>query len=91
MDRLQKLTDEILLTLKLKSPEALEKYEKLHIGEQIKRLRRKTGTKQLELARKLKTSQSVIARIENGKQNLTLKTLTLIARAFGKKLLMKFY
>lgn len=91
MNKIQKFTDEILLTFKLKSPEALEKYEKLHIGEQIKRLRRRLGMKQLEFARKLKTSQSVIARIENGKQNLTLKALTLIAHTFGKKLLIKFY
>lgn len=91
MSKLPKFADEILLTFKLKSPEALEKYEKIYIGEQIKRLRRKTGMKQQQLARKLKTSQSVIARIENGKQNLTLKTLTLIAHTFGKKLLIKFY
>lgn len=90
MSRLPKFADEILLTFKLKSPSALEKYEKIYIGAQIKKIRRKAGMKQLEFARKLKTSQSVIARIENGKQNLTLKTLTLIAYTFGKKLLIKF-
>lgn len=89
--KLPKFADEILLALKLKSPKALEEYEKLFIGGQIKKLRRKIGMKQLELATKLKTSQSVIARIENGKQNLTLKALTLIAHALGKKLLVKFY
>lgn len=82
---------ETLLALKLKSPTALEKYEKIYIGGQIKKMRRKIGMKQLELAGKLKTSQSVIARIENGKQNLTLKTLIVIAHVLGKKLLVKFY
>lgn len=82
---------ETLLALKLKSPAALEKYEKIYIGGQIKKMRRKIGMKQLELAGKLKTSQSVIARIENGKQNLTLKTLIVIAHVLGKKLLVKFY
>ncbi|MEK7172325.1 MAG: helix-turn-helix transcriptional regulator [Patescibacteria group bacterium] len=91
MGRLPKFADEILLALKLKSPLALEEYEKFYIGGQIKKIRRKTGMKQLELAQKLKTSQSVIARIENGKQNLTLKALTVIAHALGKKLLVKFY
>ncbi|MBI4994980.1 helix-turn-helix transcriptional regulator [Candidatus Peregrinibacteria bacterium] len=89
--KLPKFADEILLALKLKSPPALEEYEKLYIGAQIKKIRRKMGMKQLELARKLKTSQSVIARIENGRQNLTLKTLILIAHVLGKKLFVKFY
>ncbi len=36
--KLPKFADEILLALKLKSPLALEEYEKLYIGAQIKKL-----------------------------------------------------
>mgnify|MGYP001574471322 CR=1 FL=1 len=70
-------------------PHALEKFEKLFIGEQIKKARAKIGMTQKELAKKLNTSQSVIARIEIGKQNLTIGRLVLIAQALRKKLYIR--
>lgn len=41
--------------------------------------RNKAGLSQSELARKLDTTQSVISRIENGNQNLSVKMLVQIA------------
>lgn len=90
MERLPKFPDEKLLTESLKTPEALEKYEKLFLGREIKKWRGKTGMKQAVLAKKLGTSQSAIARIEAGKQNLTLGMLTKLSFAMGKKLIIKF-
>ena len=46
---------------------------------------------QAELAKKLQTTQSAVARIENGKQNTTIQTLVKIARIFGRKLTIKFH
>ena len=47
--------------------------------------REKAGLSQKDLALKLKTTQSVISRIENGKQNISLDMLQKIANALGKK------
>lgn len=91
MNKLPKFPDEHILALSLKTPHALEVYEKLFIGSQIKKLRLKAAMTQADLAKKLKTSQSVIARIENGKQNLTIRTLVILSVLFGKKISIKFY
>ncbi|PJC37486.1 transcriptional regulator [Candidatus Peregrinibacteria bacterium CG_4_9_14_0_2_um_filter_53_11] len=77
------------LAKRLTTPEALERYERLSIGEEIRNLRAERRMKQAELARRLKTSQSVIARIENGKQNLTLKKLTQLAFALDVNLIVE--
>ena len=42
--------------------------------------RNKSGLSQTELARKLHTTQSVISRIENGNQNISMKVLAKIAQ-----------
>jgi ribosome-binding protein aMBF1 (putative translation factor) len=42
--------------------------------------RNKSGLSQAELAKKLSTTQSVISRIENGNQNLSVKILAKIAQ-----------
>ncbi|MDO8526245.1 MAG: helix-turn-helix transcriptional regulator [Deltaproteobacteria bacterium] len=58
-------------------------YEESHfivdVGVMIARLREKAGYSQIELAEKIGTAQSVVSRIENGNQNLTLKMLAKIA------------
>ncbi len=56
-----------------------------NIAIQIANEREKAGLSQKELAEKLKTTQSVISRIENGKQNISLDMLQKIATALGKK------
>lgn len=90
MDRLPKFAEEKQLAETLKTPQAVLAYEKLQIGAQIKKSRAKNRVKQHSLAQKLKTSQSVIARIEAGKQNLTLETLVNLSLALGKKLYIRF-
>lgn len=56
------------------------------IGEFIKRLREKRLLTQEELAERLKTSQSAIARIESGRQNLTSSELLRIGDALEHKI-----
>lgn len=51
------------------------------IARQIIALRLKKGWTQKDLAKKIGTTQSVIARIENGGQNISVRTLTRLARA----------
>lgn len=64
--------------------------EKLRIAYEIALLRNRARLSQKELARKLKMSQAALARIEGGKQNLTIGTLKKIGAIFGKKLKIGF-
>jgi UDP-N-acetylglucosamine 1-carboxyvinyltransferase len=57
------------------------------IGQQITKLRQETGLTQAALAKKLKTTQSAIARIESDKQNISTDLLKRIGTALGKNLL----
>lgn len=90
MNKLPRFPEEHLLAASLKTPAAAEKYERFFIGSQIKKMRRKSGMKQAALARALKTSQSAVARMEAGKQNLTLGMLVKLGIVLGKKLQVKF-
>lgn len=58
---------------------------RLEIALQISQAREKAGLTQKELAHKLRTTQSVVSRIESGNQNLSLDMLYKIAGAIGKK------
>lgn len=58
---------------------------KLGAAIQIANEREKVGITQADLAKRLNTTQSVISRIESGKQNLTLDMLQRIAEALGKR------
>ena len=60
------------------------------IAYQIAKLRKQQNLSQKELASKLDTTQSVIARIETGQQNFTTKTLQKIADAFNRTLRIDF-
>ena len=63
----------------------------IDIGEQIAELRFKSKMSQLELAKKVKTSRSAIARYESGEyESFNIKTLARIARAFHKNLKVSF-
>jgi UDP-N-acetylglucosamine 1-carboxyvinyltransferase len=57
-----------------------------HLGEFIKNLREERGMTQVEMAEAMKTSQSAVARFENGEQNLTLENLNEISRILGRKI-----
>lgn len=57
------------------------------IGSLIYQVRQERGLTQAEFARKLKTSQSAINRIEHGKQNLSIETLGRISEVLQKPLI----
>ncbi len=63
----------------------------LSIGEQIAELRHKAKMSQLELAKKVNTSRTAIARYESGEyESFNVRTLAKIARAFRKNLKISF-
>ncbi len=81
------------LTQQLKNPEIKKHYDKfgkqLEIAYQILKLRRQKRMSQAELAKKINTKQSNIARMEMGQQNFTIDTLQKIAKAFKRELKIK--
>lgn len=58
-----------------------------HIGTLIRDLREERGLSQSAFARKLKTTQSAIARLENGEQNLSTATLARISAVLNRDIL----
>lgn len=64
----------------------MDKNTAQHIGERIADLRESQGLTQTDLAKKIKTTQSAIARIESGKQNISAEMLAKISKALGKNL-----
>ena len=57
------------------------------IGVLVRDARRHRGLTQLQLAERLGTSQSAVARIEQGGQNLTLELLGRLSAALGSELI----
>jgi UDP-N-acetylglucosamine 1-carboxyvinyltransferase len=57
------------------------------IGPRVADVRETLGLTQSDLAKKLKTTQSAIARIESGKQNVSADMLKRIGKALGKNLI----
>lgn len=82
------------LAQKMKNKEFREAYEKesqrLLIAYKIAQLRKRQKLSQKKLAQKLGTSQSVVARIEQGNQNLTLDYLQKIAAVLNRGLKIDF-
>lgn len=58
-----------------------------NIGHRIADIRETKGITQTELAKKLNTTQSAIARLEAGKQNISADMLKRIGKALGKNLI----
>jgi UDP-N-acetylglucosamine 1-carboxyvinyltransferase len=58
-----------------------------NIGHRIADMRETKGMTQAALAKKLKTTQSAVARIESGKQNISADMLKRISKALGKNLI----
>ncbi|QFR39643.1 helix-turn-helix transcriptional regulator [Candidatus Gracilibacteria bacterium 28_42_T64] len=73
-----------------KDPTLKEKCEKALLNEllsiQIKEIRNKRRLSQFELAKKIGTTQSVIARIESGNANISMKTLGRILSGLDAKI-----
>lgn len=82
------------LAERLKNPKFRKYYDEygkqLEIAYQILQLRKQKKMSQAELAKKLGTKQSNIARIEAGQQNLTTDTLQKIASIFNRELKIDF-
>ena len=78
----------------LKDPKARKLYDEygkqLEIAYKILQLRKKQGMSQNELAKKVGTTQSNVARIEAGQQNFTMATLQKIAKVFKHDLQVEF-
>lgn len=58
-----------------------------NIGDLIKQLRERRGLTQVDFAEKLNTTQSAVARIESGEQNLTTEMIAKISEALGSEIL----
>jgi len=82
------------LAEKLRNPKFKKHYDEygkqLEIAYQILQLRKHKGMSQAELAKKIGTKQSNIARIEAGQQNFTTDTLQKIASVFKRELKIEF-
>ena len=78
----------------LKDPKVKAEYDKLEpqfaVVSAILEARVKRGMTQEKLARKIKTKQSAIARIESGRANPSIGFLQKLAEALGKKLVIRF-
>lgn len=61
--------------------------ERKEIGQFIKSLRENQGFSQEEFARKLKTSQSAVARMEKGEQNFTTEMLSKISSVLNHRII----
>ena len=67
-----------------------EESQRLRVAYQVWQLRKRQKLSQKELARKLNTTQSVVARMESGQQNFTTDTLQKIASIFKRDLKIEF-
>ena len=81
------------LAKQLKNPEVKKHYneygKQLEIAYQILKLRKQKKLSQAQLAKKLGTKQSNIARMETGQQNFSIEMLNNIARALKVDLSIK--
>lgn len=81
------------LDREMKSPRFAAAFQKelsrIQLADQIAELREKRGWTQADLARKVGTTQSGIARLENPEyRSYSLKTLEKVARALGARLVV---
>lgn len=63
---------------------------RLLIGHKVAALRTAAGMTQAELARRLRTKQQVVSRLEQAKYRPSLRTLEKIARVFSRRLEINF-
>ena len=78
----------------LKDPKIKAEYDKLEpefaVIEAILEARVKKGMTQEQIAKKVGTKQSAIARLESGNANPTIGFLQKLAQALGKRLVIQF-
>jgi HTH-type transcriptional regulator / antitoxin HipB len=74
--------------------DAFARYERartaIMVGSAVRAARLRSGVSQAELARRAKTSQPSIARLEKGQVSPTVISLDRIARALGTELIIDF-
>lgn len=82
------------LDKQLRNPRIRKHYneygKQLEIAYQILQLRKQRKISQAELARKIGTKQSNVARMEAGQQNFSTNTLQKIAKVFDRELRIDF-
>jgi predicted transcriptional regulator len=71
-----------------KAYEALE--DEFAVARAVIAARSRAGLTQTELARKMGTTQPVVARMESGRIQPSLRTLQRLAQATGSKLMIRF-
>jgi ribosome-binding protein aMBF1 (putative translation factor) len=78
----------------LKNPEVRRAYDALEgefaLAAAVAKARLRAGLSQTELARRMKTTQSTVARLESGRGKPSTRTLTRVAKATGHRLKISF-
>jgi transcriptional regulator with XRE-family HTH domain len=78
----------------MRDPEYRREYnaleEEFALASAVIKARRRAGLSQGELARRMRTSQSTIARLESGRDRPSTRTLDRFARATGHRLRISF-
>lgn len=77
---------EHLAEMKRKDPAFAIAFDKVRLARRLRRLREERGVTQVDLARKLKTSQSAIARFEGGEHVPSLELIQRVAHALGVRM-----
>ncbi len=63
-----------------------ERFETFKLGVLLKQARKEVGMTQEQIARELKTTKSVISRMENHATDIRLSTLEKFAKALGRRI-----
>src|SRR5271165_3496262 len=78
----------------MKQPKYRRAYEALEeefvLASAVVDVRSRAGLTQKELARKMGTTQPVVARLESGRTRPSMRTLERLAKATGSRLLIRF-
>lgn len=78
----------------MKEPKYRKAYDALEdefaVAKAVIAARNRAGLTQTELARKMGTTQPVVARMEGGRVQPSLQTLQRLAKATGSRLLIRF-
>ena len=82
---LESYVDERLAKDGMTREEFWDGYEDFKIGVYLKEMRLSSGLTQEELAKRIKTTKSVISRMENHSEDVKLSTLEKVAKALGKR------
>jgi ribosome-binding protein aMBF1 (putative translation factor) len=78
----------------MKNPVYRKEYEALEdefvLAEAVAEARVRAGLSQAQLARRMRTTQSTVARLESGRSRPSTRTLNRLARATGHRLKISF-